>query len=262
MIYDQWFEEGVPVDQGDADNLYVEMTKVEVMVKLYIWRYGLVPRREVEFYLPLVNPHTGGRSHSFQLGGKMDGLEVVGPKRGRIIEDKFVASIQRPMIERLPLDAQVSEYVDALMAMGWTADVAYRHTRYPGVNPMKAKAFKTKDAFPGESLEEFAQRLESDVLERPDFYFDQQILAFPTRHMEDYRAGRYGISRMILNARLLQKTEGWQFAWPQNSSRCSEYGGCDFMPLCEKLPNAIDRYEVVSDNVELSEGESATQEGS
>ena len=172
-------------DQETTDELEIERVKIRVMAAAYIRRYGTLPRREVEYRLPLVNPDSGRSSRTFQRGGKIDGLEVISAKRARLIEDKFVGQIQRVMIERLPLDAQVTEYVDALLSRGWTAEVQYRHTRYPQLNPRKGKvapAFtpggkpSTAKTVAPEQMWEFEQRLEADVLERPEFYFDQQVL--------------------------------------------------------------------------------------
>lgn len=248
---DASFDAFIPKDQADADELGVERAKIRVMVSHYIMRYSLTARREVEFELPFPTMH--GTSRTFRRAGKIDGIEVVGPRRGRVIEDKFVAQIQKAMIDRLPLDAQATEYVDALLGKGWEAEVAYRHTRYPGKNPLPAKQFKTKDDYPGETLEEFELRLADDVNENPTSYFDEQILIFPKVHLEDYRAGRAGTARMIQDARLRTQAEGFAFGFPMNPSRCWEYGGCEFIPLCVKAEGAIDRYVVVPDNQELSE---------
>lgn len=250
-----------PADQEEEDEFAIEQAKLEVVVEAYLLRYGMTARREVEFLQPLIRPSTGHASRTFKRAGKLDGLEVVGPKIGRVIEDKLMGNIQKAMIDRLPLDSQSSEYADALRSMGWNVEVSYRHTRYPGVNPGKEKIppeFTPSGApskakyVPPESLEDFKQRLREDMAARLDFYFDEQILIFPTEHMEDYQESRWGIARQIQNARLLQVTDGWQAAWPRNDSRCWEYGGCAFIPLCTKVAGAIDQYEVVENTPELS----------
>jgi hypothetical protein len=180
------------------------------------------------------------------------------------------------MIDRLPLDEQATEYVDAFMSVGWDAEVAYRHTLYPQINPKKGKEApaltpsgkpsKAKSVAP-ETLEEFADRLLEDVLQtRPEHYFDEQILWFPKDHMDDYRAGRWGTAQDIIAARrVFRETARRQGTdvlvppalaqeFPMNSSRCWEYGGCEFIPLCTKLPGAEALYEIVQDNPELTHG--------
>jgi hypothetical protein len=238
-------------DQEDADTLEVEEAKMEVLVPEYIDRYGLKPRREVEFYLPLVYPITKGRSTKFDVAGKLDGMEVIGHRMARVIEDKLVAQIQRPMIERLPLDAQSSEYIDALEQRGWQGEVAYRHTRWPGINPKPEKVLKTI-THRAETLDEFQHRLREDIRERNSFYFDEQILVFPREHLADYRLGRWGTARMIREARTAARQHSWQEAYPMNPTRCWEFGGCEFIPLCCKQEDAIDRYRIREEDPELS----------
>jgi hypothetical protein len=242
------YSEVHPRDQDEADEIELEKVKLTIVCAGYVERYRMRARREIEFYLPFKNPDTHGHSKSFKLGGKIDGIEVVGQKRGRVIEDKLVGQIQQPMIERLPLDAQATEYVDALIHHGWQAEVAYRHTLFPQSKP---KLIGTGKARRRETLLEYGMRLSDDVHERPEHYFDEQILAFPTDHLEDYRRGRWGIGKQILQARSDAKQLGWQGAYPMNPSRCWEYGGCEFIPLCTKQIGARDLYIVVSDTPEL-----------
>lgn len=257
-IHAELMEQNWPAEK--MAELEVDDIKIRVMIAKYIDRYGIDKRREVEFDRPFVNPRTGRSSRAFRLGGKIDGMVVVREKHARLIEDKFVQQIQKVMIERLPLDEQISEYVDALLSKGWTAEVEYRHTRFPSINPKPPKEFKTKDNYPGETLDEFYDRLMEDVDERPDFYFDQQDLIFSIEHLEDYRKGRWQTAQSILRQR---RQSDWQEAFPMNASRCWEYGGCEFIPLCTKQIDARDLYEVVPDNPELREqrGEAVSEYG-
>lgn len=260
QAYVEMFQEITSTEE--SVDLEIERIKIRVMVRAYIDRYGFKARREVELDLPFAHPLTGGFSKTFRLGGKIDGIEVVGPSKGRVIEDKFVGQIQKAMIDRLPLDAQSTEYVAALASRGWAAEVAYRHTLFPGINPKKGKEAplltpggkpsKAKSV-PPETLDEFERRLEDDVnVDRPEHYFDQQILVFPAEHMAEYESERWVVGQMILQARQLAKTEG-AAAFPKNPSRCWEWGGCEFIPLCTMQQDARDRYVVVRDNPELTE---------
>ena len=241
------------VEGGGSDDsaiLEVEIVKIKCIVLAYIKKYGVDKRREVEYSLPLINPSTRRSSRRYRLGGKIDGVSKVEPRgggmRATIIEDKLMQSIQRPMIERLALDHQTTEYVDAFMSKGWTAQVDYRITRLPGMNPKPPKEFKTKADYPGETLDEFAERLMDDIEEKPDSYFFNQILVFPTEHLDDYRKGRWQEAQDIMQAEK-------QGRWYMNTSRCSDWGGCEFVPLCTKLPGAESLYVQTVDNVELSD---------
>lgn len=249
---DQAYLERWPQTQEEQDELTLEIAKLKEIAFGYVDTYGTPGRREVEFYLPLINPSTGRASRTFQLGGKIDGMVPLGDSTALLVEDKLVSSLQRAMIERLPLDAQMSEYVSALRARGWGAEVSYRHTRWPGINPEKAKEFKTKDNRPAETIEDYRERLAEDIGDRPEFYFDEQRLLFPDDHLGDYHRGRWGIAKSIMQARLVEAESGWQTAFPMNSGRCFEFGGCEFIPLCTKREGAIALYEETSDNPELS----------
>jgi hypothetical protein len=238
----------------EYEEMEIERTIMGVMLTKYVGKYGIDQRREVEFYLPLRNPRTNRTSRAFRIGGKIDGVVVTADNHVAVVEDKLVSQIQRVMIERLELDDQTCEYVDAFMSKGWTADVWYRHTKWPGIKPKPPKQFVTKDDYPGETLHEFADRLMDDVDERPEFYFDQQILSFPRLHLDDYRRGRWGVAQQILQARKHAGTDREGEFFEKNPSRCWEYGGCEFIPLCCNWPDAQDLYVEVEENPELSEG--------
>lgn len=246
------YNEVFPGSQEEQDKIDLEQVKVRVMARYYVEKYGIDLRRELQFDMPLRNPHTGYTSRAFRLAGKIDGLQRTGrPKHARIIEDKFVGQIQQAMIDRLPLDAQTSEYVDAIIAQGWTAEVVYRHTRNPQSEP-KLIGTKATGGRRRESLDEYAVRLADDVADRPEHYFDEQIVFFPDRHLDDYRKGRWGTAQQILEARRTARRQGFETAYPMNPSRCWEYGGCEFIPLCTKRDGAEDLYITVPDNPELT----------
>ena len=233
-------------DDDERRELEVEEVKVQVMALEYCLRYGFDTRRELIFKLPLRNPRTNYPSRTFERGGKIDGMIRTGPRACTLVEDKFVGSITRIMIQRLPLDFQMSEYVDALVEHGWTVQVEYRHTRLPGINPEKAKVLKTKTKA-AESLDEYRARLRADIASREDFYFDKQLLFFETTRLDEHRMARWNISRRIARSR----KEG---DWDQNASKCLEFGGCEYLPICTGMDPDLMLYEVqTDDNPELVE---------
>lgn len=260
--------EGENIDSYEVAAMEVEAAKVGVMVEQYVLRYGYDTRREIQFDLPLTNPSTGKESTAFKLGGKIDGIARTEKSEDKklvtLIEDKFVASIQRAMILRLPLDSQVSEYVDAFLSMGWDTNVAYRHTRYSSMKLAGPKEYKTKDNYPGETIDELCDRLRTKIAENPESYFDEQTLHFPQAHLDDYRNGRWGIAAQIFAAQQSHKLFATEpgivgpelaEAFPMNSSRCWEYGGCEFIPICTKQEDARALYVVKSENPELEDDE-------
>lgn len=245
-----------PANSDSQFDIDLEKVKIRVMAEAYIERYGIDRRREVEFDLPLINPRTGLPSDRFRRAGKIDGVIVIGPTRVRVIEDKFVGQIQQVMIERLPLDEQIHEYTDAFNHYGWEAEIEYRHTRLPSINPTKSKTKQLKAGpkfYPGESLDAYEERLREDVSERLDFYFDKQgPLLLPTDVHDEYRVERWGAAQDIINAEEHLGKDTELETYYKNPSRCWEYGGCEYIPLCCKVPGAEDRYVVTENNPELS----------
>lgn len=236
----------------DREELEIEISKLTYLAPAYVQRYGLHSRRELEFDKPLLNPRTGYTSRAFRLGGKIDGLVAYEGKHAVVIEDKLVGQIQQAMIQRLPLDHQATEYVDTILRFGWTAEVWYRHTLVPQINPRLVGTKKTGGRR-RETLDEFEARLAEDIADRPDHYFDEQRLVFPQQHLDDYRKGRWGQAQQILEARRVAKRTSFEEAYPMNPSRCWEFGGCEFIPLCTKREGAEDLYVTVPDNPELSQ---------
>ena len=251
------YKERHPSSTQEERELEIEKYKIIEVAEAYIRNYGIDRRREIVYDIPLINPLSNRSMRAFRSAGKIDGVIPLGNKHARIIEDKFVKQIQRVMIDKLPLDDQITEYVDALSREGWTAEVEYRHTRYPGINPEKPREYKKKDNYPGETLEEFGQRLAADLVERKEFYFDSQKLLFSTEHLEEYRLHRWMVAKEILERRITAKKLGVS-AWYKNPSKCHEYGGCQYLPLCTRMEDAEVLYEVSSiqnPELEVDEGE-------
>lgn len=237
------YSERHPSSTEEERALETEKVKLIEVSLAYIKTYGIDRRREIVYEMPLLNPTTGRAMRAFRVAGKIDGIVPLGNKHAKVIEDKFVQQIQKVMIDKLPLDDQITEYVDALSRQGWTAEVEYRHTRYPGINPEKPKEYKKKPNYPGETLEEFGERLAADLVERHDFYFNVQRLMFSTEHLEEYRLHRWMVAKEILERRAVAKKLGIT-AWYKNPSVCGDWGGCQFLALCCGVEDAEAMYEV------------------
>jgi hypothetical protein len=256
-----------PNNQEESDAVEFEQHVIPLLAIGYADRYGLKGRREVEYLLPLTNPDTGYPSRTWRLGGKIDGLENTGKYETvphyRLIEDKLMSQIQKPMIDRLPLDHQISEYIDALVTKDpfCTFEVEYRFTRWPSIRRKQT-----------ETLDDFCSRFTEDLEARPEFYFISLPVVFPDDHLQDFRRGRWGVGQLIREAQAEYAREDGRFSlhgsfppdrerhmlhtrdriFPMNPSRCWEYGGCEFIPLCTKREGAIDLYVVQEDNPELT----------
>lgn len=229
-----YYEDAAPNSQEEQNELEVEMTAVQALARRYLAIYGQDGRREVEYRRPLINPKTGRSSRTFELGGKIDGLVVLGDRHARLIEDKLTVQIGLARIDALPLDEQTTEYIDALMWKGWTGEVEYRFTRWPSIKQRQK-----------ETLGQFLDRLLEDIDEREPFYFLHQKVLFPTGHMAEHRQERWDVAKAIMGCRRRGR-------WWKNPARCDLFGGgCQYPALCQGRPDGMDLYVVSEDNPEL-----------
>jgi hypothetical protein len=218
-------ENTVALGQQEVDQFRIDSAIVKAASGLYLATYTREEAREFGYRVRLRNPHTGAYSRTYDLEGYADGL--VRTLRGwTLIEDKFVGQLTDLQIKKLPLDRQL-----ALECYGiWRAtgkpvtDVQYRFTRKPSIKQRK-----------GETVDQFVERIATDYETRPDFYLRE----------ESFRRSSADLVRV--------EAELWQWAdqrrqaekariYPRNSSRCVEFGGCPFMPLCIGDPDATSLY--------------------
>lgn len=204
--------------QEDQDKLTVDCAVVTGAATLYLATYGRREKREFGYRVRLRNPHTGAYSRTFDLEGYADGLT----DDWMLIEDKFVGKMDKVAIRRLPLDRQL-----ALECYGiWRAtgqeitDVSYRFTRKPSIKQRK-----------GETVAQFAERVEADYQDRPDFYLVEEPI---TRSATDLVRIEAELWQWAQQRRDASKAH----IFPRNSSHCHDYGGCPFLPLCVGDPDA------------------------
>lgn len=224
-----------PSNQSEAEALETRKAFIEGAITGYLKRFPDPPeaRHEIRFDLPIINPATKAVSKTFRLAGKIDGLE----KRGNkwfLVEIKTSGQLNKAYIDRLPLDTQVTTYVYALTRMGYDiGGVVYRVIRKPTIKPRQ-----------NETNGEYRQRLIRDYQERQDFYFYEEPLYRSKADLDEFEAELWAITQDVLSAERL----GW---WYKNTSRCAEYGGCEFLPLCRGEAGAEIFYETVGPNPEL-----------
>jgi hypothetical protein len=224
-------------DQAAIDRLRIEEATVRAAAALYLRRWPApvdgAETREFEYRVRLRNPWTGHYSQTFDLLGYADGVTDAGAY-WELIENKFVGRIDAVTIRKLKLDRQVSLACYGL----WRATgkpvrvVRYRFVKKPSIKPWKATKNK-----PAETTDEFIERLTADYEKRTDFY----------SHPEDLFRDEADLLRM--------EQELWVWAdelraarrrdlFPRNTSHCSDYGGCQFIPLCVGDPDARSLYRV------------------
>lgn len=216
-------------DQEDANRALTDATIVKAAATLYLSRFPheTDSEKEYEYRVRLRNPWTGSYSRTYDLLGYADELaeedgELV------LIENKFVGQISEVSIRRLPLDRQIS-----LAAYGiWRATgrevskVRYRFTRKPSIRQKK-----------GESVGEFCQRVERDYFDRPDFYSEEQVIYRDQASLWRTEAELWEWAEQVRQSRK-------RALFTRNTSACTDFGGCEFLPLCLGDPDAQSLYQV------------------
>ena len=192
---------------------------------------------EVEFTLPIINPQTGKASRRFRLAGKVDGI-CSRDGETWLIEYKTASTITKQYVDRLALDGQVTTYLYAMQRVlrRPIAGVIYRVIRKPSIKRGQK-----------ETAEQYCSRLEADYQERPDFYFYEQMLY---RNAEDIQAFEQELWN-ITQRMLWEKKHG---ICPHNTARCTDFGSCDYMPICRHDDQWQNLYENKEPHQELSQG--------
>ena len=222
-------DEFFPSSQEEANALDIAKATVGAMLTGY---WGRFPKQDIlpeqKFKIELEDGIT--------LRGVIDGLI---PEDGysNLLEIKTAGQINKTYIERLELDHQVTFYFYATTVLGYNPrTVTYRMVRKPSIRPRK-----------NETINAFCERLTADYLERPDFYFFEETLYRSTDDLKEFEGEIFSIARDIRRAEE-------DHAWYRNTSRCSEWGGCEYLPLCRRVEGSEDLYVVKEPNPELEEG--------
>jgi hypothetical protein len=220
--------------QEAEDKHRVNQAIVRAAAALYLrtWPAPVGERREFEFLVRLRNPWTGHYSRTFDLLGYADGINgwTYGDGTGplSLTENKLVGQVSKVMVQRLPLDRQL-----ALLRYGvWRAtgrkvsEVAFRWIKKPSIKQRQK-----------ETVEEFCDRIAEDYETRPDFYAYEP----PASYITAADLLRMECELWTWSAQLRDLRR--QRIYDRNTSACSDYGGCKYIPVCSGDPDALSLYE-------------------
>jgi hypothetical protein len=239
--------------QEAQDRHEINKAVVRAAAALYLrkWPAPVGEQREFEFVVRLRNPWTGHYSRTFDLKGYADGLvwpprtyeqdstgntfTVPGSGPLELVENKLVGRVDSVMVQRLPLDRQLQ-----LLRYGvWRATgrpvgtVHFRWVKKPSIKPRQK-----------ESIPEFCERLAADYEEREDFYAYEPPASYITS--ADLLRIECELWTWAEQLRALRR----QRIFDRNTSHCSDYGGCDFIPLCSGDPDADSLYRIRPERTE------------
>lgn len=208
---------GSILSQFDADKQAKDEAMITGMLKGAETAFDDIEvEREPEWLQPIVNPDTGRQSKKFRTAGKADGYYVEG-NTAVIIEEKTKSgSPGEADISRLDLDAQVLNEVSNLQRSRGVpiSRVIYRYIVKPYIKQTK-----------NETVEQFCDRLEADYQTRLDFYFHEYDILVDQSRVRQWERDLWRIAHTIAYA---HKHD----LWYRNTSRCAEWGGCSYLPLC------------------------------
>ncbi len=237
--------------QSDYDNLLIQQATAFGMLRGYIKYFNdrelyeeIKP--EQEFCVPLNNPETTAASKSFMHAGKIDGLFK---KEGQwwLREFKTASQVGKDYLERLKLDTQITSYIDAIQEdLGiQIVGVIYTILKKPSIKQTQK-----------ESVQDYCDRLILDYQNeavdpktgkpRIEFYFHQEEIHRNQNDLLEWRFDRWDTAKDILETQRTQR-------YYRNTSLCSQYGSCEYLPLCAQGQAAMHLYEVKEIHEELSE---------
>jgi hypothetical protein len=229
-----------PQDQGEQDRIEADGAVVYAATALYLrkWPEPVEEAREFEFLIRIRNPWTGHHSRLYDFHGFADGV-LEFPEHLELIERKLVGQINEVSRKKLYLDRQIS-----LVCYGlWRATgkpvkvVRYRYVRKPSIR-------RKKD----ERQAEYIERIGQEYADREDFYAPEFDPAY-----RDYRDLLRAEAELWVWAHDVRARQRDGF-FPRNTSHCSDFGGCEFLPLCMGDPAAPSLYRESAGATTIEEG--------
>lgn len=266
-----WFKSGADLEQtieamraGVAADEY-ELVRAEELMRGYHFRWCDEPMTvlavEQQFRADLRNPETGGKSRTFDLGGKVDA--VVQREDGvYIVEHKTTSEdigLGSPYWERLRIDAQVSVYFAGAKSLGYdVVGCIYDVIRKPTIRPKQVplvdedgvkivldksgarvrtkdgKKFReSADAALGyelqsraETADEYRTRLRADIAENPDRYYQRGTVVRLEEEERDAAFDNWQTAELIREA----NRRGRHL---RNTDSCMRFSrACEFFQVC------------------------------
>ena len=235
-------------DDEARDEWLTEAETVRRLLAGYYWRWAdhflETVASEETFIQSIVNPESNQPARILNVAGKIDGVVKLNDGRLAVLETKTVGqdiSAESDYWKQKRMDAQISLYVLAARRAGHNVTaVLYDAIRKPTIKPRKlTKAEQSmvvndghwcgedvgKQAVERETPVMFGARLNADIAERPDFYFQRIEIARLESDLTEFERELWD-EQQALQAR---RKRG---IWPRNTSACLTFGRCQYLDLC------------------------------
>jgi hypothetical protein len=219
-------------DEAEREKVLKDKAIIVGASTLALERWGTTAETEVEYLIRLRNPETGAYSRTYDLHGKIDGLEDMGAF-DELTEYKLVGSFDNAGEKRIVLDRQVGLECYARWRYSGrpVRKVRKRWMRRPSI---RQKQNETADDFCVRVIEDYAARPDFYIHEATTFRTDEDLLLLE-RELWDWAEQR-------------RDAKGRDF-YARNTGACGDYGGCQFIDLCAGDPDAMSLYRIKPERI-------------
>jgi len=248
-------EKYIPKSQESQDRKDIMMAQVTAMLTAYWQKFERWPadRFETEkiFDLPILDPASKRKSRRWKLGGKMDGQYRDPDGNLWLVEYKTTgANKMEEYLRNLKLDAQVTLYLYALMRITDEVPVGciYRIVRKPNI---KRSTSQKNNGL--ESVESYTKRLSefyaSKASEIDEWLIEEKLYRNPA-------------DIIAFESELWEFVKEWEWknkhdVHRRNTNTCSDFNGCEYLPICLQEAGCMALYEYRVAHEELQEEDPA-----
>lgn len=201
--------------------------KLAVMIEFYrppVDQFEVI-EIEANFEMPIVNPETGRAMREYLMAGRVDGLlKKKADGSIWIIEHKTTSEEITGFSaywQRLAIDSQVSNYIQAKGAKGVIYDVA----RKPSIKPC-GKDQKAADIAGVSLIDAYVERCRAEYQGDPEKYFQFREIEKTADDLTEAQSDLWQQAHIYSDCERLNR-------WPRNCNSCrSFYGTCEYLNVC------------------------------
>lgn len=208
----------------ESEKIWIQEAIVMGILTGYVDRYAKTDKKwkviapETEFLFELEN--------GLKYSGKRD-LLIIDKKKGLgLVEHKTTTQLNAGYLAKLPLDNQILIY---------SHSVKKEFKKYPDFilyNVMKKTGLRKKQ---GESFEQFKERIMQEYKYNLAQYFHREFVPV---NIKTIKRSVKELERFAVEFKRALKIKYFYM----NTTQCTAYGACPYMPLCLKQKHAMDMF--------------------